>query len=253
MNDVIRRLRERLRPPDARDVWIGEPPTREQLNDRLGSDEEARGLLFDWSMAEFVERYLSDERLQIAYLGQGVIGTNASPFDPGTASIRFHHSSGRLGGLPGAWGYVKGGMGMVSFYLADAAQKAGATIASGLRVAEIIPGEGVLLEGGERLDAPVVISNADPRATLRLLGNAADPLWRTQVESIPIQGCTFKLNVWLRELPNFRARPGTCQPHHFAQINTPLTKPEWKASYAAARSGSIAGSALDGTLFPKRP
>ena len=57
-------------------------------------------------MAEFVEHYLRDPRLQSAYLGQGVIGTNASPFDPGTASIRFHHASGRLGGMPGMWGYV---------------------------------------------------------------------------------------------------------------------------------------------------
>ncbi len=120
-----------------------------------------RALLFEWSMAEFVERYLSDERLQMAYLGQGVIGTNASPFDPGTASIRFHHSSGRLGGLPGSWGYVKGGMGMVSFFLADAAQRAGATVACGVPVAQILPGEGVLLEGGERIHAPVVVSNAD--------------------------------------------------------------------------------------------
>ena len=34
-------------------------------------------------MVEYVERYLDDERLQSAYLGQGVIGTNASPHDPG--------------------------------------------------------------------------------------------------------------------------------------------------------------------------
>ncbi len=239
MTDVIRRLRDALRPPNESDVWIGEPPTREQLEDRLGHDEEARGLLFEWSMAEFVERYLSDERLQIAYLGQGVIGTNASPFDPGTASIRFHHSSGRLGGLPGTWGYVKGGMGMVSFFLADAAQNAGAVIASGTGVSCILPREGVLLEGGERIQAPVVISNADPRTTLRLLGDCADAGWRAQVESIPIEGCTLKVNVWLRALPNFRARPGLCEPHHFGQINTPLSKAEWKAGYAAARAGQL--------------
>lgn len=239
MSDVIRRLRDALRPPNENDVWIGEAPTREQLENRLGSDDEARALLFDWSMAEFVERYLSDERLQIAYLGQGIIGTNASPFDPGTASIRFHHSSGRLGGFPGSWGYVKGGIGMVSFCLADAAQNAGAVIAAGVAVSEINPGEGVVLEGGERVRAPVVISNADPRTTLRLLGSAADCGWRTQVESIPMEGCTLKANVWLRELPNFRARPGTCETHHSAQINTPLTKDEWKASYAAARQGRL--------------
>ena len=120
-------------------------------------------------MAEFVERYLIDERMQSAYLGQGVIGTNASPFDAGTASIRFHHSSGRLGDMPGMWGYVKGGMGMVSFYFCDAAREAGAIVAAGINVARILPGEGVLLEGGERITAPVVVSNADPIRTLRML------------------------------------------------------------------------------------
>ena len=239
MNDVIRRLRDTLRPAGASDLWIGEPPTREQIEERLGNDAEARALLFDWSMAEFVERYLKDQRLQVAYLGQGVIGTNASPFDPGTASIRFHHASGRLGGMPGMWGYVRGGMGMVSFFLCDAALEAGATVVSGVPVAEIVPGEGVVLEGGERIAARTVVSNADPRQTLRLLGSAADLAWRSQVERVPIEGCTVKLNVHLRELPNFTARPGTDQPHHYGQINAPLAKDEWKAGFASARCGEL--------------
>lgn len=239
MGDVIRRLRDALRPPGAQDLWIGEAPSREHIEERLGGDEEAKRVLFDWSMAEFVEHYLSDERLQTAYLGQGVIGTNASPFDPGTASIRFHHSSGRLGGMPGMWGYVKGGMGMVSFYFCDAAREAGAVVATGVAVAQILPEEGVILEGGERISAPVVISNADPRRTQKLLGIAADPAWSKRVEQIPIEGCTVKLNVLLRELPNFRARPGTDEPHHYGQINAPLTKSEWKSGFAAAKLGEL--------------
>jgi phytoene dehydrogenase-like protein len=249
MGDVIRRLRDKLRPAAAGnehgaaayagDVWIGEAPTREQLEDRLAGDAEARAVLFDWSMAEFVERYIEDERLQIAYLGQGVIGTNASPFDAGTASIRFHHASGRLGGMAGMWGYVRGGMGMVSFYFCDAAREAGATVVSGVPVTEILPGEGVLLEGGERIAARTVVSNADPRQTLRLLRLAADEGWRSQVERVPMEGCTVKLNVHLRELPNFAARPGTDEAHHYGQINAPLTKEEWKAGFAAARRGEL--------------
>src|SRR5581483_9764160 len=88
MGDVIRRLRDALRPGPksgnenarshgaaapltvawARDTWIGPAPTHDEIEDRLGDDHEARSLLFDWSMAEFVERYLHDERLQVAYL-----------------------------------------------------------------------------------------------------------------------------------------------------------------------------------------
>ena len=239
MCDVGRRLSNVLRPAGSGDFWIGDAPTREQIEDRLGNDDEARALLFDWSMAEFVERYLSDERLQIAYLGQGVIGTNASPFDPGTASIRFHHSSGRLGGVPGMWGYVRGGMGMVSFYFCDAAREAGATVVAGVPVARILPGEGIELEGGERIAARTVISNADPVRTLHMLNSAADPAWRAHIERTPIEGCTVKLNVHLHELPNFTARPGTNEPHHYGQINAPLTKEEWKAGYAAARRGEL--------------
>lgn len=237
--DVKRRLRDALRPAGSGDVWVGRPPTREQIEERIGHDAEARGVLFSWSMAEFVERYLKDERLQIAYLGQGVIGTNASPFDPGTASIHFHHASGRLGGMSGMWGYVTGGMGMVSFLLCDAAREAGATVVAGMPVARIMPGEGVELEGGERVRASHVVSNADPRMTLRLLDAAADPAWRTQVESIPMTGCTVKLNVALRELPNFRARPGNNEPHHLGQVNTPLDKAQWKAAFAASRAGEL--------------
>ncbi len=242
MNDVIRRLRDTLRPATdnyAHDLWVGDAPGPDQLERRLGNDTEARSLLYHWSMAEFVSRYISDERLQSAYLGQGVIGTNASPFDPGTASIRFHHSSGRLGGMPGMWGYVKGGMGMVSFYLCDAAREAGAVIAAGVSVAAVLPGEGVLLDGGERIITPVIISNADPVRTLHLLDAAADPAWTSKVRSVPIEGCTVKLNILLRQLPNFLARPGTDQPHHYGQINAPLTHTEWKAGYASARAGTL--------------
>ena len=260
MNDVIRRLRDALRPANENDLWLNEAPTQDEIESRLSIDEEARSLLFDWSMAEFVERYISDERLQVAYLGQGVIGTNASPFDKGTASIRFHHSSGRLGGMPGMWGYVRGSMGMVSFYFCDAAREAGATVVSGVPVAKILPREGVQLEGGERISARIVISNADPVQTLRLLGENADAAWRRRIEQTPIEGCTVKLNVHLRELPNFTARPGANEPHHYGQINAPLTKDEWKAGFMASKRGELPQhlwcelyfqSAHDSTVAPK--
>ena len=113
-SDVKRRLRDALRPAGPDDLWIGRAPGREELERRLHNDDEARKVLFEWSMVQYVEHFLSDHRLQSAYLGQGVIGTFASPHDPGTASIHFHHQSGRQGGTPGMWGYVHGGMGMPS-------------------------------------------------------------------------------------------------------------------------------------------
>ena len=239
MNDVKRRLRDALRPSGSGDLWIGAAPSQAVIAERLRGDPEASALLFDWSMVEYVERYLDDERLQTALLGQGVIGTRASPYERGTASVHFHHASGRMAGLPGVWGYVLGGMGRVSFMLCDIARQCGAVVAAGVPVARIVPGEGVELAGGERVHAPVVVSNADPVATLALLSDVADPAWRAQVERVPIVGCTVKLSVALRELPNFRARPGTREPHHLGQINTPLAKEEWRSAFEAAVAGRL--------------
>jgi phytoene dehydrogenase-like protein len=106
-------------------------------------------------------------------------------------------------------------------------------------VAAILPGEGILLEAGERIAAPVVISNADPKTTLRLLGKSAGAEFRSRVEALPMTGCTVKLNVLLSELPDFTARPGTNQPHHYGQINAPLTHAEWRAGFAAAQKGEL--------------
>jgi phytoene dehydrogenase-like protein len=239
MTALRSRLRDALRPEGEGDLWVGDAPTRQQIEDRLRGDADALALLFEWSMVECVERFISDERLQLAYLGQGVIGTDASPHDAGTASVWFHHGSGRMDGQPGTWGYVVGGMGMVSFILCDAARDAGAVVAAGIPVARILPGDGVELESGERIGAAVVVSNADPRVTLRLLGPAADAGWRTRVDQVPIRGVTVKVNLALRELPDFRARPGTNQPHHTGQVNTPLTKAEWRQTHRAARRGEL--------------
>jgi phytoene dehydrogenase-like protein len=128
---------------------------------------------------------------------------------------------------------------MVSFYFCDAAREAGATVVSGVPVARILPGEGIELGNGERIAARAIVSNADPRQTLRLLGAEADAGWRAQVERVPIEGCTVKLNVHLRELPNFTARPGVNRPHHYGQINAPLSKEEWKTAFAASRRGEL--------------
>jgi phytoene dehydrogenase-like protein len=238
MSATMRRARAALRPPTDDDIWLCRRPSRQMIEDRLQGDPEALNLVLHWSMVDYVEHYLRDERLQSAYLGQGVIGTNASPHDPGTASINYHHSSGRMFGHTGMWGYVRGGMGTVSFILADIARDLGATIAAGVPVARILPGEGVELAGGERIHAPVVVANADPRTALRLLDGAADPAWRAQVEAVPQQGCTVKVTLALRELPVFAARPDSPDIAK-GQINTPLTKQEWKEYHLLAKNGYL--------------
>jgi phytoene dehydrogenase-like protein len=238
MTDLIQRVVDALRPPGGDDVWLGPAPSREELADRVEHDPQALGLLFEWSQAELLGRFLDDERLRAALMGQGVIGTNASPFDPGTASIHLHHSSGRMDpDRPGMWGFVVGGMGTVSFLLHDVAVEAGAVVAAGLPVAQIVPEEGVVLEDGTSLRAPIVVSNADPKVTLELLGDHADAGWRRAVEAVPTSSATAKVTLALTSPPRFLARPDDDVP--IAQINTPLTDDEWRASFAAASRGEL--------------
>jgi glycine/D-amino acid oxidase-like deaminating enzyme len=157
--DLFDRMAGALRPPDDRDVWLGEPPTREQLADRLDHDSEAISVLFEESVVDLLRRYLRDQRLIDAIAGQGIIGTFASPYDPGTAAVYFHHFCGWVNGKRGAWGFVRGGMGQVSFALAGAANDAGATVVTGVTVGRILPGRGVECADGTVLRAPVVVSN----------------------------------------------------------------------------------------------
>jgi len=239
MQALKAKLRELVRPAGERDLWVGDPPTQDELEDRLKGEPLARKLLLEWSMNDFLEHFLESEKLQLAYMGQGVIGTFASPFEPGTASIHFHHASGRMDGEPGAWGYVKGGMGRTSFLLCDIARDLGAVVAAGVSVGKILPDEGVVLESGERIAANAVIVNADPKTALRLIREAAPAEWKTDIDRVPIVGCTAKINLALNELPNFTTRPGTCEGHHLGQINTPLTKEEWKKNPDVARAGKL--------------
>ena len=128
------RCRVALRKGD-RDAWVGSSPSREELEEMLGGDEELIGIVFEESVVDMIERYVSDPKLVDALFGQGIIGTAASPRDPGTASIRLMHAQGELEGLGSTWGYVEGGMGRVSFAIAQAAREAGATLAAGVPVA----------------------------------------------------------------------------------------------------------------------
>jgi phytoene dehydrogenase-like protein len=214
------RLRRLLR-KGARDTWVGDSPTRGELEQIVGDDPELISVLFEESIAETLDRYVDDPRIKDALFGQGVIGTLAGPRDPGTAQIHLLHHQGDLAGRGGVWGYVAGGMGRVSFAIARAALEAGATIAAGVPVARIVPGEGIELESGEPIRARAVVSNADPKRTLAMLADAEVPSsYRDRLESWRIESPVVKVNAALRRLPAFEAADGVA-PHRAMVSVTP--------------------------------
>jgi phytoene dehydrogenase-like protein len=194
------RIRDALRPADDRDIWLDPQPSRAAVERRLAGDEVALATVFTDSQVENLRRFFTDDRFVAAYAGQGVIGTNASPFDPGTAWVDVHHSSGRQENVPGHWGFVMGGMGVVSAAMADAAEEAGAVVRTDVEVTAIEPGGGVVLAGGDRLEARVVVSNADPVRTADLLG---DDRFAATVAARPTRSATVKVTYGLTSLPDF--------------------------------------------------
>src|SRR5215218_5938066 len=210
--ETFDRIRRLLRAGAAGDLWRGPSPSRERIEEIL-DDEELVSIVFEEPIADTLSRYVSDERIVDALFGQGIIGEWAGPRDPGTASVHLMHGMGEVEGHGGCWGYVQGGMGRVSFAIAQAAQEAGATLAAGVPVARVVPGEGVELESGELIRARTVLSNADPKRVLGMLPEDALPSdYRERIEAWEVRSPTVKVNAALSELPAFTAA-GSVEPH----------------------------------------
>jgi phytoene dehydrogenase-like protein len=234
------RIRERLRRGPLGDTWLGDAPDRAALEELFADDPEALDVVLHASIADVVERHVGDERLRTALHGQGVIGTFAGPRDPGTAWVHAHHRLGLLGG----WGYVEGGMGRVSFCLADAARDAGAVLAAGVEVAAVEPGTGVRLAGGERIRTRAVVSNADPVRTLALVEAAGsvnvDERFAAKVRGWRCASPVVKVNCALDRLPTFRAAPGRPAHVYRAQVEIGRGIDATQAACDAARAGEVA-------------
>jgi phytoene dehydrogenase-like protein len=200
-------IRKRLRTGE-RDTWVGESPGRAELEELLHGEQTMIDVVFDASIAEVLDDHMDDQRLKDALFGQGIIGAWAGPSDKGTASIKLMHYQGDLEGGGPLWGYVRGGMGMISFAIADAAREAGATLAAGVPVAEILPEEGVRLEDGTLIHARIVVCNADPKVALRLLGDGAPGELRERLDAWQIRSPVVKFNAALNRLPSWIAAPG---------------------------------------------
>lgn len=203
--ELFDQMRIRLR-KGARDTWSGDSPSRDELDALLG-DTYMSDVLFHASIADVIDDFVTDQRLKDALFGQGIIGTYAGPRDPGTAAVKLMHFIGELDGVGAVWGYVRGGMGMVSFAIADAAREAGAVLAAGVPVARVLPGEGVCLDDGTFIAAGAVVSNADPKRLMTMVADAPDD-YRLRIAEWDVRSPVVKFNAALKRLPTWTAAPG---------------------------------------------
>jgi len=191
------------------------------------SSKEIVGLvkIFTQSAVEFLDEWFESGEIKVTLATDGVIGANGGPRSPGTAYILLHHVMGSVGGHRGLWGFVRGGMGAVSNAIADSARSRGVEIRTNASVEHIKiangRARGVVLEGGEEIDASVVISNLTPQLTfLRLTAaDALPPEFLDAIRKYRSEGTSCKINLALDGLPNFKALPGADGPQHRATMH----------------------------------
>ncbi len=248
-------------------ILLEEPPSVADLAGRFkGEDEEIYRYLMFGNLYDMLADYFESDYLRAAFAGQGVIGSFIGPKTPGSVYVMWHHMFGEVNGEQGMWGYVRGGMGRISFAMAASAEAHGAVIRTDTRVAKILvhngKAEGVRLENGEEIRAATVLSNADPKRTfLQFCADAdLDKGFLKRISQFKTDSAVIKLNVALKELPSFRCLPGTTPGLQHAGSCEISPTPDWvQNAYEDAAHGELSRkpyieaymqSATDPTIAP---
>ncbi len=181
--------------------------------------------IFTQSAADMLDDWFESEELKVTLATDGVIGANGGPKSAGTAYILMHHCMGGVAGKRGLWGFVRGGMGAVSEAIAASARSKGAEVRCNAHVRQILVRDGrangVVLDNGEEISAPIVASNLDPIITfLKLVEERHLPGdFVQQMRRFRSEGTSCKINLALNGLPDFRILPGTPGPQHRATMH----------------------------------
>jgi phytoene dehydrogenase-like protein len=170
--------------------------------------------LMTMSAADFLEQWFKTDPLKATMSASGIIGTFQGVRSPGTAYVLLHHYMGEIDGAFRAWGIPKGGTGGISNAIAAAARTLGVEIRTEAPVVRIRTtggrADGVVLDGGEEIDAGVVLSSLDVKQTfVRMVDADAVPEeFRREVERYKFRGSSGKVNLALDGLPDFSCLPG---------------------------------------------
>ncbi len=162
------------------------------------------------SVADFLGRYFTSDAIKAGYAFDGVVGTFASPYQPGTAYILLHHAFGEATGEPGVWGHAVGGMGAISDAIWSAAEAAGATAITGCGAQSIAlkngRAAGVVLDDGRTLTSRRVVCGTTPHVLFdRLLPKGAvDTGTHAAFTQAHYGSGTLRINVALNALPQVR-------------------------------------------------
>ena len=160
------------------------------------------------AVADLVQEVFESEAVRGPLATRGVLYTAMGAWATGTAAVFMSDSAGTDGGAAGSAVFPVGGTGALADALAQAATSLGVQIRTGAEVGAIrsrgTRAVGVTLADGTELNAPLIVSAADPKRTAAL----CDPVtlgptmvWRAG--NIRQPGATARVNLALSGLPAF--------------------------------------------------
>ena len=185
-----------------------------RFRDLPGADRYNQVQLMTMSAVDFLDQWFETDVLKATMSASGIIGTFLGVRSPGTAYVLLHHYMGEIDGAFRSWGLARGGTGSISNAVAAAAREAGVEIRTEAATTRILVREGkargVVLEGGDEIEADLVVSSLDPRRTfLQMVGEAHLPDEFVEgVKRYRFRGSSGKVNLALDALPNFTSLPG---------------------------------------------
>jgi phytoene dehydrogenase-like protein len=182
--------------------------------------------LFTKSAGDWLDHWFESEPIKALFGFDSIVGNFASPYTPGSAYVLLHHVFGEVNGKKGVWGHAIGGMGAITQAMAACCRERGVVIrtnaavkevivertprmAGGVAVSEQNVARGVVLEDGGTFRARAVVSNLNPKLLFqKLIATEALPSdFNERIDRYKNGSGTFRMNVALRELPRFSAKP----------------------------------------------
>jgi phytoene dehydrogenase-like protein len=157
-------------------------------------------------VADWLNEWFETDLVKVALSARAIEGTWCGPWSPGTAAnLLLHECTANRS--------VKGGPAALVESLESAAGKLGVEIRTGAGVERIRVSKGVvkgvLVSGGEEVDAGAVVSSCDPKSTfLQLLApNDVPHAFQRRISIYRTRGTTAKLHLALDKPLSFASRP----------------------------------------------
>jgi phytoene dehydrogenase-like protein len=217
--------------------------------------------LFTRSAGELLDGWFESDAIKALLGFDAVVGAFQSPYAPGSGYVLLHHAFGETNGRTGAWGHAIGGMGAITQAMVREAVRLGVEIHLDAPVQQVLTtgtrddgsarATGLLLQGGREISARRIAANINPKLLFTRLVDAAllPEDFRARIQRFRCESATFRMNLALSELPQFKDMPARGA-HLGAGIIMAPSLDFMDRAYLSARAEGIARIPIVEMLIP---